>query len=137
VTAFVDGINAAVEEANRRPDDLPLDFHILGIRPEKWTPAVVISRHNGLLSNLTQEVDMAQAVRVMGAAKVKDLSQFYGRDPILDMDPAIDASLINDDIVALYTAFRSQSDLRRNRSARNTVLLRPPDRSRWRRRRTT
>jgi penicillin amidase len=106
VTAFVDGINAAVDEANRRPDDLPLDFHILGIRPEKWTPAVVISRHNGLLSNLTQEVNMAQAVRVMGAAKVKDLSQFYGRDPILDLDPAIDASLIDDDIVALYTAFR-------------------------------
>src|ERR1700730_14836605 len=31
VTAFVDGINAAVEEAQRRPDDLPLDFKILGI----------------------------------------------------------------------------------------------------------
>src|SRR6476661_5006872 len=51
ITAFVDGINAAVEEAQRRPEDLPLDFKILGITPQKWTPAVVISRHNGLLGN--------------------------------------------------------------------------------------
>src|SRR5689334_595902 len=59
VTAFVDGINAAVEEAQRRPEDLPLDFKVLGIKPAKWTPADVISRHNGLLGNLPQEVNMA------------------------------------------------------------------------------
>ena len=106
VTAFVDGINAAVEAARRRPEDLPLDFKILGIKPEKWTTADVISRHNGLLGNLPQEVNMAQAVRVMGAEKVKDLSEFYGGDPKLDIDPAIDVSLINRDIIALYTAFR-------------------------------
>jgi penicillin amidase len=106
VTAFVDGINAAVEEAQRRPDDLPIDFKILGIRPEKWTPAVVVSRHNGLLSNLAQEVNMAQAVRILGVEAVKDLSVFYGGDPILDLDPAIDASLIDRNIVGLYTAFR-------------------------------
>src|SRR5438876_11129711 len=69
VTAFVDGINAAIAEAQRRPDDLPLDFKVLGIRPEKWTPAVIISRHNGLLGNVTQELNMAQAVRLMGADK--------------------------------------------------------------------
>jgi penicillin G amidase len=106
VTAFVDGINAAVDEALRRPGDLPLDFKILGIKPEKWTPAVVISRHNGLLGNLTQEVNMAQAVRIMGAAKVKDLSEFYGGDPNLDVDPAIDLSLINRGVIELYNAFR-------------------------------
>jgi len=106
VTAFVDGINAAVTEALRKPDDLPLDFKILGIKPEKWTPAVVISRHNGLLGNLPQEVNMAQAVRIMGVEKVKDLSDFYGGDPKLDVDPAIDLSLINKNILDLYNAFR-------------------------------
>jgi penicillin amidase len=106
VNAFVDGINAAVEEAMRRPDDLSLDFKILGIKPEKWTPAVVISRHNGLLGNITQEVNMAQAVRIMGADKVKDLSEFYGGDPRLEVDPAIDLSLINRNILELYNAFR-------------------------------
>src|SRR5512142_2821800 len=49
VNACVDGINAAVSEALRRPQDLPIDFKVLGIKPEKWTSAVVISRHNGLL----------------------------------------------------------------------------------------
>jgi penicillin G amidase len=106
VTAFVDGINAAVDAARRRPEDLPLDFKILGIKPEKWTTADVISRHNGLLGNLPQEVNMAQAVRIMGAEKVKDLSEFYGGDPKLDVDPAIDLSLINRNIIAPYTAFR-------------------------------
>lgn len=106
VTAFVDGINAAVEEAQRRPENLPLDFKVLGITPQKWTPAVVISRHNGLLGNITQEVNMAQAIRVMGAEQVKDLSDFYGGDPRLELDSAIDLSLINRKILELYNAFR-------------------------------
>jgi penicillin amidase len=106
VTAFVDGINAAVAEALRNPDALPLDFKILGIKPAPWTPAVVISRHNGLLGNLTQEVNMAQAVRLMGVEQVKDLSDFYGGDPKLEVDPAIDLSLINRNLLDLYNAFR-------------------------------
>jgi penicillin amidase len=106
VTAFVDGINAAVEEARRRPDDLPLDFKILGITPGTWTPADVISRHNGLLGNIGQEVNMAQAVRVMGADTVKDLSNFYGGDPRIEVDPSIDLSLIDGKILELYNAFR-------------------------------
>jgi penicillin amidase len=106
VTAFVDGINAAVDEALRRPGDLPLDFKVLGIQPKKWTPAAIISRHNGLLGNITQEVNMAQAVRIMGADKVKDLSEFYGGEPNLEVDPAVDLSLINRNILELYNAFR-------------------------------
>jgi penicillin amidase len=37
---------------------------------------------------------------------VKDLSDFYGGDPKLEVDPAIDLSLINGDILELYNAFR-------------------------------
>jgi penicillin amidase len=106
VTAFVDGINAAVAQAQLRPEDLPIDFKVLGIQPQKWTPAVIISRHNGLLGNITQEVNTAQAVRIMGADKVKDLSEFYGGEPNLEVDPAVDLSLINRDILGLYNAFR-------------------------------
>ena len=106
ITAFVDGVNAAVEEALRTPDSLPIDFKLLGIKPGKWTTAAVISRFNGLLGNLPQEVNMAQAVRIMGTDKVKDLSEFYGGDPKLEVDPVIDLALINRDVIELYTAFR-------------------------------
>src|SRR5215467_3861450 len=104
VNAFVDGINAAVADALRNPEKLPIDFKILGIKPAPWTPAVVISRHNGLLGNLPEEVNLARAVHIMGAEKVKDLSDFYGGDPKLEVDPAIDPSLINRNILELYDA---------------------------------
>src|ERR1700730_10002162 len=63
VTAFVEGINACVDEALRHPAELPMEFALLGIKPEKWTPAVVISRHNGLLGNIGQELNRPQAMR--------------------------------------------------------------------------
>jgi penicillin amidase len=106
VTAFVEGINAYVDEALRRPADLPMEFALLGIQPQKWTPAVVISRHNGLLGNIGQELNMAQAVRILGVEKVKSTLEFYGGDPNLEVDPAIDLSLINRGILELYNAFR-------------------------------
>ena len=79
---------------------------MLGIRPAPWTHDVVISRHNGLLANIGQELNMAQAVGVLGAEKVKDLQYFQGGDPNLTPDPAIDLSLINNSILDLYNAFR-------------------------------
>src|SRR5262249_11545091 len=48
VGAFVRGINAYIEQAEREPDRLPIEFRILGIRPGRWTPEIVVSRHNGL-----------------------------------------------------------------------------------------
>ncbi len=49
---------------------------------------------------------MAQAVNLLGVDKVRDLSDFYGGDPKLEPDPAIDLSLIYRGIIELYTAFR-------------------------------
>src|ERR1700730_7459201 len=105
VTAFVEGINAYVDEALRHPSELPMEFALLGIQPQKWTPAVVISRHNGLLGNIGQELNMAQAVRMLGVEKVKSTLGFYGGDANLEVDPAIDLSLINRGILELYNAF--------------------------------
>src|SRR5262245_18253874 len=106
ITAYVDGVNAAVAEARRNPGSLPVEFSMLGITPQPWTPDVVISRHNGLLANIGQELNMAQAVRVLGAARVKDLNYFQGGDPDITPDPAIDLSLLNSSILDLYNAFR-------------------------------
>lgn len=106
VTAFVDGINAYVDEALRHPADLPMEFQLLGIKPEHWTTAVVISRHNGLLGNIGQELTMARAIKAMGVDKVRSLSEFYGGDPKLEVDPAVDLSLITRNVLELYNAFR-------------------------------
>src|SRR5437660_1516293 len=95
ITSYVRGVNAYIAEALRNPASLPVEFKLLGITPKPWTPDVVISRHNALLANIGQEVNMAQAVRVLGAEKVKDIYYFQGGDPNITPDAAIDLSLVN------------------------------------------
>jgi penicillin amidase len=106
ITAYVAGVNAYVAEALRTPSTLPVEFRMLGITPAAWTPDVVISRHNALLANIGQEVNLAQAVRVLGAEQVKDLQYFQGGDPDITPDPAIDLTLIDASILEIYNAFR-------------------------------
>jgi penicillin amidase len=106
ITAYVRGVNAYIAEALRTPSTLPIEFAMLGITPAPWTPEVIISRHNALLSNIGQELNMAQAVRVLGAEKVKEIQYFQGGDPDLTPDPSIDLSLLNGSILELYNAFR-------------------------------
>src|SRR6185295_1029874 len=106
INAYVRGVNASIADALKNPATLPVEFKMLGITPAPWTPEVVISRHNGLLANIGQELNMAQAVRVLGAEKVKDLQYFQGGDPDITPDAAIDLSLLNSSILELYNAFR-------------------------------
>ena len=106
VEAFVKGINAYIAETRRNPDLLTPEFKILGIQPGDWSPAVVISRFNGLLGNVNQELNFALAIRTIGVEKVKDLNYFQPANPKLDIDPAIDTSLLTKDILGLYAAFR-------------------------------
>ena len=106
VEAFVAGINAYIAETQKNPDVLTPEFRMLGLKPGNWTPAVVITRFNGLLGNLNQELNMALAIRTIGIGKVQDLYHFQPDNPKLDMDPAIDAPLLSKDILNLYTAFR-------------------------------
>ena len=105
IPAFVDGVNAYIDRTARDPDLLPLEFELLGITPGRWTPEVVVSRHQGLVSNVTQELDNARAVAALGADAVKELNYYIG-DPDLAIDPAIDASLLHDGILDLYRAHR-------------------------------
>ncbi len=105
IPAFVDGVNAYVERTEREPDLLPLEFELLGIEPGRWTPEVVVSRHQGLVSNVTQELDNARAVAALGGDAVEELNYYIG-DPDLTIDPAIDVSLLDDRILDLYRAHR-------------------------------
>jgi penicillin amidase len=108
ITAFVHGVNAYIDEALDDPDSLPLPFKLLGIQPQHWTEEVVISRHQGLLGNIGQELNIGRAVCAIGENAVRELQYFHPHDPILSLDPMIDCeSLIENDILHLYTSYRS------------------------------
>lgn len=106
ITAYTDGVNAYIEEILKTPEQLPVEFQILNIRPEKWTPDVVISRHQGLLGNIEEELQTGRAVAKLGSATVKDLSWFHPKDPVIDLDPSINKDLLFQDILELYKAYR-------------------------------
>ena len=107
IPAFVDGVNAFIESALANPDDLPLPFRLLGIKPKYWTPEVVISRHQGLLGNIGAELNTGRAVCAIGGDVVKELQYYHPREPDLEIDPLIDcASLLEHDVLHLYDAYR-------------------------------
>ncbi|MDH3732823.1 MAG: penicillin acylase family protein [Gemmatimonadota bacterium] len=112
IPAFVDGVNAYIAETRRDPSLLPIEFEMLGITPGDWTPGVVISRHQGLLGNITQELGLGIAVQAIGAEKVKELSYFHPGEPDIDLDPAIDGSLLRSEILDVYNAFRGRIQFR-------------------------
>ncbi len=107
IEAFVAGVNAYIAETRRNLSLLTPEFGMLGIKPGDWTPAVVISRYNGLAGNISEELNMALAVRAIGVEKVKDLEYFQPANPNLTIDSRIDSSLLSPDILALYRAFRT------------------------------
>mgnify|MGYP001442892454 FL=1 len=107
VTSFVHGVNAYIDEALQDPDSLPLPFKLLDIQPKHWTEEVVISRHQGLLGNISLELSTGRAVCAIGEDKVRELRYFHPHDPILALDPLIDCdSLLNNDILHLYNSYR-------------------------------
>lgn len=108
ITAYTDGVNAYIDEVLKTPELLPIEFKLLAIQPQKWTPEVVISRHQGLLGNIKDELAVARSVAKLGVDKVKEILWFHPQDPILDIDPSIDAELLFDDILAPYNAFRKR-----------------------------
>jgi penicillin amidase len=107
INAYVDGVNAYIAQTEQDPSLLPPEFEWLGIRPGRWTPEVVISRHQGLVGNLTQELRIGRAVAAVGEQAVRDVVWFHPGQPDLTLDPMIDASVLAGDILALYSASRS------------------------------
>ena len=106
IQAYVAGVNAYIEAVKKTPEKLPLPFKMLGIEPQLWTPEVVISRHQGLLGNIGQELEIGRAVALIGPEKVKELLWLHPKEPNLTLDPKIDQSLLFEDLLAPYFAFR-------------------------------
>ncbi|MBK8877580.1 MAG: penicillin acylase family protein [Haliscomenobacter sp.] len=107
ITSFVAGVNAYIEETERNPDILPPEFKLLGIKPGRWTPEAVVSRHQGLLGNIGDELDLGRAVAVLGHERVRELSWFHPGAPDLTLDTLlVSRELLEKDILELYNAFR-------------------------------
>lgn len=106
IRSFTDGVNAYIEEARQNPEGLPVEFRALGILPEKWTPEVVISRHQGLLGNITDELATGRAVASIGEEEVKSLMWFHPKDPDLTLHAGIDSAALSENILELYNAYR-------------------------------
>ncbi len=111
IEAFVAGINAYIAEARQKPDDLPFEFKVLNTLPDFWTPEIVISRHQGLLGNIEEEISNARLVRLLGADKVRELSWFHPKnseeEPNLELDQILDNEVLFKNILEYYEAFRS------------------------------
>lgn len=108
ITAYADGVNAYIDEIRKTPDQLPIEFNMLDILPQKWTPEVVISRHQGLLGNIKSELQIARCVATLGEEKTKEIHWFHPQDPDISMDPQINQELLFDDIIGLYNAYRKK-----------------------------
>ncbi|MDT0608167.1 penicillin acylase family protein [Croceitalea rosinachiae] len=106
INAYTNGVNAYIEAVLKTPERLPLEFKMLGILPQKWTPEVVISRHQGLLGNIGQELQIGRAVAAIGEEKAKELYWFHPKEPDLSIDSSINKSFLSEDILGLYNAYR-------------------------------
>lgn len=112
IESFVRGVNAYIAETEVNPALLPIEFRMLGITPGRWTPAVVISRHQALTSNVGDEVRSLRAIKASSLEQVRDLMHFQGGNPRFVLDPAIDLKTFPNDVLALYSAFRASVQFR-------------------------
>jgi penicillin amidase len=106
IQAFTEGINAYIAETEKNPSLLPVEFKVLGIKPGYWKPEVVISRHQGLLGNLPEELNIARAVVTLGEEKVKALYNFEPGVPDLTIDSKIKKEKLLESVIEPYEAFR-------------------------------
>jgi penicillin amidase len=107
VTAFVAGINAYVDRVTAEQSLLPVEFRLLGILPGRWTPEVVVSRHNGLFGNATDEIRLIQEVRAVGPEKLRELLDFHPGNPDLHPAEGLPAGFLADAVLDLYRRARS------------------------------
>ena len=106
ITSYTAGVNAYIEEISKTPEKLPVEFKILNITPQKWTPEIVISRHQGLKGNVDEELGYGMAVAKIGADKVNELMYFHpNTNPNISLDKKIDASLLTPKILELHEAY--------------------------------
>lgn len=107
IRSFVKGINTYIRQVLDGDEPLPDEFKVLGILPKYWTEYDVISRHQGLLSNVQDELKTAREVMQFGKEAVLKYTNFHPNIPDLNIDKAITKEILDQDLLAPYQAFRS------------------------------
>jgi len=106
VTAFVRGVNALIAldlaDGGAR---LPVEFSLMGLGPEPWTPEVCLTRVAGYVMsrNIENEVLRAQFVDRVGVRKAAELMPL---DPPAELRvaPGLDLGAITPAVLALHRA---------------------------------
>jgi len=106
IHSFVNGVNAAIDIALLNLDSLPVEFRLLGIKSEHLKPEDIISRHQGLLGNLTDEWETALVVHQIGEDKTKEINWYHPNNPDLRLDSLVKEILLYPDVMDLYKAFK-------------------------------
>ncbi len=103
---FVAGINAYVDWLAAHPDQLPLEFKLLGYQPSKWDASDVVRiRSHGLTRNLTSEVARARTVCATDPENGPRYDQIrYGLQPAWEtkVPDGLDPCLPND-VLRVFT----------------------------------
>ena len=104
--AFVEGINAYIRQTREQPDLLPLEFGLLGITPQDWTPDIVLARIGGIFLNLETEVLIAQALQTMRPEAIRAMLHLHPGTPDLTVAEGLDVATIPGDVLKYYQAAR-------------------------------
>ncbi len=114
VSSFVNGINSYIDKINKTPDELPIEFKLLDITPKRWTNEDVISRHQGLLGNIEEELNIGRAVSLIGEEEVKKIMWFHPKEPNIKLDEKLTYEDLKQDILRLYNAFREPIEFKKH-----------------------
>ena len=106
ITAFVQGMNAYIRQTQEQPELLPLEFGLLGITPEAWTPDIVLARLGGIFLNLETEVLIAQALQTMQPETIRTMLHLHPGAPDLTVPEGLDVATIPGDVLKYYQAAR-------------------------------
>ncbi len=106
ITAFVQGMNAYIRQTQEQPDLLPLEFGLLGVTPQAWTPDIVLARLGGIFLNLETEVLIAQALQTMQPEAIRTMLHLHPGTPDLTVPEGLDVATIPGDVLKYYQAAR-------------------------------
>jgi penicillin amidase len=122
IDSFVAGVNAYIANANSG-DRLPVEFQMMGFRPEPWTPEVCITRLAGyvMTGNATTEIARAQLVAQLGAERA---AQIIPPDPPVPFEvaPGLDLKGIDNRILAGSRAASAAAVAREDRGDGDSLI---------------